>query len=130
MASTTGLAELASVCQVGLHVSLSLSARLTLRCSRQPQLRPGETQRELRPAQWPHGAGPAAGPDCRHGRGSLSRPPTTSRSCLGYLELLHHTRDRLTFLSIDSGQCKRAAIVGIFKSPVDAGRRLEKAVRV
>ena len=36
----------ASVCQVGLRLSLSLSlsARLTLRCSRQPQLRPGETR--------------------------------------------------------------------------------------
>ena len=29
MASTTGLAELASVCQVGLHVSLSLSLSLS-----------------------------------------------------------------------------------------------------
>lgn len=47
-------------CQVGLHVSLGSAHTPLALLSRQPQLRPGETQREL---QWPHGAGPA---DCRH----------------------------------------------------------------
>ena len=118
----------ASACQVGVHVSLGSAHTPLALLSRQPQLRPGETQRELCSVATRGWAGRLQ--TLRALEGSLNRPPATSRSCLGYLELLHHTRDRLTFLSMDSGQCKRTAMVGIFKSSVDAGRRLEKAARV
>ena len=85
----------ASVCQVGLPLSLSLSLHSAVRSSHSAAGSRSETpgERELRPGQWTR-------PRLHRHRHSLNRPPTTSRSCLGYLELLHHTRDRLTFLSI------------------------------